>query len=188
MCSSYLPWYTCVTLAVVCLLCLATLCPNCCHVLPIVSHTVIADNGNVGGNSEKEEEDMEEDIQMIHESSSVPFLEDVSLDSLLLSSRDHHHHFVPPGFHHQRRTNLSTPPQVSATAEGRFVCPHCDRSLKTPQGLRMHVRDQHMQKGLQFECKICHRIYKSKNTLSNHMSLYHKGIKVLENMDILRNC
>jgi len=40
--------------------------------------------------------------------------------------------------------------------------------------MKVHVRDIH-DNFIQHDCPFCGKLFKSKNTLANHKSLYHKG-------------
>ena len=57
------------------------------------------------------------------------------------------------------------------------ICGYCFKVFRDHRGLRVHVRDLHEAVNVQHECSICHKMFRSINTLHNHRSLYHKGQK-----------
>lgn len=52
-------------------------------------------------------------------------------------------------------------------------CPYCFKHLGSLSSLKIHIRDLHSG-NTQVPCRICNRLYRSQNSLSNHMSIYHK--------------
>lgn len=58
--------------------------------------------------------------------------------------------------------------------QGTVACPYCHKLLRSNSGLKTHIRDQHTA-NTQVTCGICLKSYRNQNSLSNHMSLYHKG-------------
>lgn len=56
---------------------------------------------------------------------------------------------------------------------GRLECPHCHKLLKGTS-LRKHLEDMHTVHLTSYECKICHRHYRTPNSLQNHCSRYHR--------------
>ncbi|XP_050739824.1 broad-complex core protein isoforms 1/2/3/4/5-like isoform X9 [Eriocheir sinensis] len=63
--------------------------------------------------------------------------------------------------------------QGAAGGEG-CVCPHCGKSLSDKYKVRRHIEDVHTPSAHTHECALCHRRYKTRNTLQNHMSIYHR--------------
>ena len=55
-----------------------------------------------------------------------------------------------------------------------FGCYICGASFRNNASLKVHVRDIHEETNC-YVCKFCDKVFKSKNTLANHRSLYHKG-------------
>ena len=57
----------------------------------------------------------------------------------------------------------------SRNAEGQVVyrCTECNRSSKHGGNLRKHI-EIHLE-GLSYPCKVCERIFKTRNTLQSHM-------------------
>lgn len=54
------------------------------------------------------------------------------------------------------------------------VCPHCGKILSDKYKVRRHIEDVHTPSSHGHECSLCHRKYKTRNTLQNHMSIYHR--------------
>jgi len=56
-------------------------------------------------------------------------------------------------------------------------CPYCWKIFKEASCVRVHVRDIHEKHpDNRLVCNYCNKDFKSKNTLANHKSLYHKGM------------
>lgn len=60
-----------------------------------------------------------------------------------------------------------------AENNGRLECPHCHKLLKGTS-LRKHLEDMHTVHLTSYECKMCHRHYRTPNSLQNHCSRYHR--------------
>ncbi|XP_071513181.1 uncharacterized protein [Panulirus ornatus] len=54
------------------------------------------------------------------------------------------------------------------------VCPHCGKCLRDKYKVRRHIEDVHTPSSHNHQCSLCHRHYKTRNTLQNHMSIYHR--------------
>ncbi|XP_069939739.1 protein bric-a-brac 1 isoform X13 [Cherax quadricarinatus] len=54
------------------------------------------------------------------------------------------------------------------------VCPHCGKCLRDKYKVRRHIEDVHTPSSHSHQCSLCHRHYKTRNTLQNHMSIYHR--------------
>lgn len=54
------------------------------------------------------------------------------------------------------------------------MCPQCGKSLSDKYKVRRHIEDVHTPSNHSHQCSLCHRRYKTKNTLQNHMSIYHR--------------
>ncbi|XP_063612113.1 broad-complex core protein-like [Penaeus indicus] len=65
---------------------------------------------------------------------------------------------------------------ASAIAAGdeTCVCPYCGKSLRDKYKVRRHIEDVHTPSSHSHQCSLCHRHYKTRNTLQNHMSIYHR--------------
>ena len=58
-----------------------------------------------------------------------------------------------------------------------FECQYCGKKLATKWSWQVHIADMHENSSESFTCKFCEKVFKTRNTLSNHKSLYHKGLK-----------
>ena len=65
--------------------------------------------------------------------------------------------------------------QVSTTiATDRKACPKCGKVLKA-SGMRRHMEDMHtVSSG--YKCAVCGSVAKTRNSLSSHMSIKHRGV------------
>ena len=63
---------------------------------------------------------------------------------------------------------------VAGAAAGQQRCPLCHKSLSRWTSLRRHIEDKHTQGGAHV-CPICFHVYRTKNSLHNHLSVYHRG-------------
>lgn len=63
--------------------------------------------------------------------------------------------------------------KAEENSQGRLECPHCHKLLKGTS-LRKHLEDMHTVHLTSYECKICHRHYRTPNSLQNHSSRYHR--------------
>ncbi|CAL4071890.1 unnamed protein product, partial [Meganyctiphanes norvegica] len=54
-------------------------------------------------------------------------------------------------------------------------CHLCHKVLRDKYKLKTHMADMHSSIQHVFTCPVCQRIYKTKNTLTNHISLSHRG-------------
>lgn len=65
--------------------------------------------------------------------------------------------------------------EVSKTkCERRFKCSFCDMDFANPSGRRRHERQQHVEKGVCFECQSCGNSYQSRDTLTRHQKVCGK--------------
>jgi len=56
-----------------------------------------------------------------------------------------------------------------------YECHYCGKVFKEANYLKVHIRDIH-ENYTQYKCPFCEdKVFKSKNTLANHKSLYHKS-------------
>lgn len=58
------------------------------------------------------------------------------------------------------------------------VCPHCGKCLRDKYKVRRHIEDVHTPSSHNHQCSLCHRHYKTRNTLQNHMSIYHRQPRI----------
>lgn len=54
-------------------------------------------------------------------------------------------------------------------------CPHCRRTFSCYYSLKRHFQDKHEYKNTIYVCEFCHRRYRTKNSLTTHKSLQHRG-------------
>lgn len=54
------------------------------------------------------------------------------------------------------------------------VCEMCAKSFTSASALRRHNMSKHSQLGVKFQCNICGMQYKTKWSLSTHISRYHR--------------
>ncbi|XP_076055827.1 uncharacterized protein LOC143033965 isoform X12 [Oratosquilla oratoria] len=82
---------------------------------------------------------------------------------------------LPPGISALPGPSMSQGASQDASQEihGRLECPHCHKLLKGTS-LRKHIEDMHTVHMSTYECKICHRHYRTPNSLQNHSSRYHR--------------
>lgn len=53
-----------------------------------------------------------------------------------------------------------------------WVCRQCGKTAKTKASIGLHA-ETHIE-GISFDCKLCDKVFRSRNTLANHKSLTHK--------------
>ena len=56
--------------------------------------------------------------------------------------------------------------------DGVYYCKVCNYYGKTKQFVTKHI-ETHIE-GLSYSCTVCHKTFRSKNSLGNHKSIYHK--------------
>lgn len=54
-------------------------------------------------------------------------------------------------------------------------CPYCRRTFSCYYSLKRHFQDKHEQSDTLYVCEFCHRRYRTKNSLTTHKSLQHRG-------------
>ena len=69
---------------------------------------------------------------------------------------------------------------VADDAGGGVVCLLCGARLRdaSKSNVRRHMKDMHLYYNLRYRCPVCHRVYKSQNSIRTHMSMYHKAMKM----------
>ncbi|XP_063227963.1 broad-complex core protein isoforms 1/2/3/4/5-like [Bacillus rossius redtenbacheri] len=55
-------------------------------------------------------------------------------------------------------------------------CPFCLKVLHRTS-IAVHVRDVHLPTAAA-PCLVCHRVFRTRNSLKNHMSVYHRGVSL----------
>ena len=68
---------------------------------------------------------------------------------------------------------ISTP-KPKGPLESR-QCGICHKILRDKYKLKTHIEDMHSTNQHIFTCPVCQKVYKTRNTLSNHISLSHRG-------------
>ena len=62
---------------------------------------------------------------------------------------------------------------VEQNSEGMYVCKLCDKMMKWKTHMKYHI-ETHIV-GLTFQCQICAKNFKSRNSLNVHRTLYHRA-------------
>ena len=57
--------------------------------------------------------------------------------------------------------------------DGGFLCAICFKTIGTSAALKKHVQQIHVEETLQFRCKICSAVTKSRDSFSNHFRYKH---------------
>lgn len=63
----------------------------------------------------------------------------------------------------------------SGGVSGPPYCPLCRKSFTRAWSLQRHMADTHFYVPQSFECDVCGRSYRSRNSLVSHKSQYHGG-------------
>ena len=68
---------------------------------------------------------------------------------------------------------------VEALGNGGFFCIPCGTTFKAKKNMERHVRDQHTETHLSYECPKCKRILANMNAFSKHIYKLHNELKSL---------
>ncbi|KAL5276931.1 Br-c family protein [Megaselia abdita] len=74
----------------------------------------------------------------------------------------------------QLQQPLRMPPPQQGINEPQ-ECPYCKRSFSCYYSLKRHFQDKHEQSDTLYVCEFCQRRYRTKNSLTTHKSLQHRG-------------
>ncbi|KAF0765122.1 Uncharacterized protein FWK35_00010613 [Aphis craccivora] len=82
-----------------------------------------------------------------------------------------------------KKNNVETryqilPPPANGGINEPQDCPHCRRTFSCYYSLKRHFQDKHDRSDTLYVCEFCRRRYRTKNSLTTHKSLQHRGSAV----------
>lgn len=70
------------------------------------------------------------------------------------------------------------PPPANGGINEPQDCPYCRRTFSCYYSLKRHFQDKHERSDTLYVCEFCRRRYRTKNSLTTHKSLQHRGSAV----------
>ncbi|XP_076679534.1 broad-complex core protein-like [Andrena cerasifolii] len=67
------------------------------------------------------------------------------------------------------------PPPTTGGINVPQECPYCRRNFSCYYSLKRHFQDKHEKSDTLYVCEFCNRTYRTKNSLTTHKSLQHRG-------------
>ncbi|EEB13793.1 zinc finger protein and BTB domain-containing protein, putative [Pediculus humanus corporis] len=78
-------------------------------------------------------------------------------------------------YHKTRPGDVDIPPPSSGGINEPQECPFCKRNFSCYYSLKRHFQDKHERSDTLYVCEFCQRKYRTKNSLTTHKSLQHRG-------------
>ncbi|KAE9530699.1 hypothetical protein AGLY_011161 [Aphis glycines] len=91
--------------------------------------------------------------------------------------RPRHPPLTPTSSSSIRYSKILPPPANGGINEPQD-CPHCRRTFSCYYSLKRHFQDKHDRSDTLYVCEFCRRRYRTKNSLTTHKSLQHRGSAV----------
>ncbi|KAJ9600697.1 hypothetical protein L9F63_026165, partial [Diploptera punctata] len=87
--------------------------------------------------------------------------------------KPHDHGLQPENLHQDHHSNSGRESLREYHGSGPPFCPLCRKSFTRAWSLHRHMADTHFYVPQSFECDVCGRSYRSRNSLVSHKSQYH---------------